>query len=803
MERFDSTYRGVIIQNDDPSQSGRVKVFVPFVHSSLLPLEKQQFDQNVNFGLFGKNFNEQNKGSIDLTEYLEALKSKLPWCPISMPITGETGNSKFNNATGLSTPSDSNSILSWLSLGDAEIGGGPSEIYEGVESKWGSGAESSGIAANPSSGSFNVDKKYNSSKGNFAIPSINTQVWVTFVDGDPRYPVVNGVAPSTLDWQQNITPSGYPGTYENRGSKTSEPTSDEVVYRNMSVKSSGAYDVIDSNTTGNEYHSEVHKSGASKTITHDGSEHKFSPGDSNNIRMGNTWEDSRGSSNRYVEGPDTSVTRGDRIKRVGTLNVSAAQGEKQILKNIDEYKTLFETKRSSGGGVFSSINQSKSGQGAPCPECSRNKQRPALNGESISEKLNSLSPIPLNNIGLSDQIANLFSSVQKLTGFGINLLQYPKTSDCKVCGGTGFSPSTHEGDFPPDERKEQIGNMYVDNADQLSTYEQEIGEGGNDITEVTKNMVISVGCAFNDCSPIRKDPVGKLVDSGIEIDETGPYTKKVPTPLIEPKHVDDLSGGTLTILANNKLALVAGAGGIKFQTLGITEFGGAITNITGEQVNISSAGEVNLGGGGRLNIESSALSLKSGGQVMIDGNLAVKSNLVCQGGAMVSGPLFCTGISGPMSLQETEEIQETYGSTNHKENKIVGYIPSGEVFSLIVTKNVAINGASIDANTVIEFKATSNIPVKSKGDGGASPDTDSVVIYPHSHLFRNIPLNLTGTPGENNKAAQGLANGGPMAPMPVKNGKTGPDPDKSFNKKSSYEKNRGATESTKNYYVEF
>ena len=212
---YNSIYKGLVVQDNDPLQAGRVKVFIPYLHAGLLPLDDSKYEQNINFGTLGKNVNEQNKKNIDLTDYLEIIKNKLPWCPVIMPITGETGNAKYNSETKLSSPSDSNSYASTLVAGNAELGGGPGDIYENETSIWANGAAAGGVQANPNAGAFGYSKKYNSAKGNFAIPSVNTQVWVMFSDGNPESPIVVGVAPSTLDWQQNTDQSTYPGGFSN------------------------------------------------------------------------------------------------------------------------------------------------------------------------------------------------------------------------------------------------------------------------------------------------------------------------------------------------------------------------------------------------------------------------------------------------------------------------------------------------------------------------------------------------------------------------------------------------------------
>lgn len=327
----------------------------------------------------------------------------------------------------------------------------------------------------------------------------------------------------------------------------------------------------------------------------------------------------------------------------------------------------------------------------------------------------------------------------------------------------------------------------------------------NDITEVTGNYVLNVGLAFNDLDPIRVDPEGKLSNSGIDVDEKGPYARQTATPLIEPVHVDDLTGGTATIVANNKLNFIVGAGGVKFQTAGMTEFGGALTNISGEQVNVSSSNEVNISGGARLNLEGKVLSLKSGsGQVCIDGTLSVTGNMMVQGGAMVNGPLHCNGISAPMTIQETEELQEIFGTTNDKVSKIIGYVLKAIEYECeieVTAGEMKAGGDPVSGKSNAKIKFTNDVNVKSIGDAG--PDADSVRIYPHSHLFRNIPINLTGNVAQNFESAKGLTSGSPMAPMEIKNGKMGPNPDTNVNSKKNYESNAKGTEKGKSVYIDF
>lgn len=790
-QRYSSIYRGIIIQNDDPSQSGRVKVFVPPVHSSLLSLSEEEFDQSVNFGTFGKNVNKQNKGNVDLTKYMETLKSKLPWAQVLQPIVGETGNAKYNSSTGLGTPSDSNDYESSIAVSeDSELGGGAEEIYgsSNVTSIWSSGGAAGGVTASPSSGSFNYNKKHNSAKGSFAIPSVNTQVWVIFIDGNPNIPLVIGVSPSTTDWQQSTYPSAYPGSYENKGNTKSASTLDETIYRNASVQNSGAMTKITNNSTGNQSEHNVHITGTSQSINNDGTVASFVTADSNKMVMGSNFSEVKGSNNQYTEGPATSVTRGDRIKRVGSLNVAAAQSEKTILKKIDQKKALFETQRSAGGTVFNSLDQKKSDSYGPCPECSGNKKRKTLTGEDQGDQFKSIQQVDLKK--LFPALEGLIPKF-KMKGKKVEDTQYPKPEECKTCGGTGKSKSSMGGEFPPEPQKEEIGKMYEDAAADLAAAEQNIGEGGNDITEVTKNMFISVGCAFNDMDSVRVDPEGKFFNSGVSISKDGPYEQRDPSPLIEPKHVDNLSGGAFTLMAGNNVSFIVGSGGIKFQTAGITEITGSIINLSGEQLNLSSENEINLGGGSRLKLEAKILSLKgTGGKVVVDSNLNVVNNMTVMGAGFFGGGIITTGITAPMVFQPTEELMEAWGITNDKEQKKIGYIEKFQQYRMWIPSLPTYGGdATIPNFYTIFFQ--NDVPIFSKTPS-SMPDGRAVRLYAHRHWFRNLPITLTGKVSDMYSAADAATSGNsPTAPTPPKSGKTGPDPSKEFNSKDDYDKNKG------------
>lgn len=213
---YKSIYKGIVIQNDDPLQGGRVKVFVPYIHFSLIGLSEETSSKDVSLNSFGTNINKENSSSkIDLTEHIETLKTKIGWAPVLQPITGETGFAKYNSRTKTSTVSDSNYPESTDMDGVSFTKQGPGSIYGKDSNVWGDPSISGGDRVDGNSGTYNPNKPTNMPKGTFTVPSVNTQVYVMFVDGDPFAPMVIGVAPTAYEFQAYANPSTYPSTYEN------------------------------------------------------------------------------------------------------------------------------------------------------------------------------------------------------------------------------------------------------------------------------------------------------------------------------------------------------------------------------------------------------------------------------------------------------------------------------------------------------------------------------------------------------------------------------------------------------------
>jgi len=292
----------------------------------------------------------------------------------------------------------------------------------------------------------------------------------------------------------------------------------------------------------------------------------------------------------------------------------------------------------------------------------------------------------------------------------------PPVERCPVCNETGISPSSMDGIWVEENKKSysEYKALYQDNITKLAAIEEKMGLGGNHIIDITKNKVESIGLVMNDFGSIRIDSVGKIYNDAVFVDNLGVYEHKKESPMLEYVHVDDMPGGTYTLNVANRYNVQVGAGGLSLKSYGRVDVSGAITNVGGQQVNISSENEVNINGGERLTLEANIVSIKNkqSGQVLVDSNFGVNGNMVVRGGLHVDGELSVNHITAPTEFQETEQTH------------LYGQLVDG----LVIGK---VGGGGDDNGKGATVYAV------------ATPNT--VNNYPHSHHFRNIPLTLTET----------------------------------------------------------
>jgi hypothetical protein len=241
----------------------------------------------------------------------------------------------------------------------------------------------------------------------------------------------------------------------------------------------------------------------------------------------------------------------------------------------------------------------------------------------------------------------------------IGQIGYHLGSLCDVCMGTGFSPSTFLGTWTPDPAKQpggELDGLIKARAKDLYELERQLGIGGDEIIEVSRNKVETIGLVMNDLPSHRVDPIGKLKADGVHVAIEGSYATQIPSPHVEYVDVDDMPGGDYNLTACNKYKLLVGSKGINMKTFGPIDMYGSIINMTGEQVNISSQHEVLIDGGERFSIRARTISLLpvEHRPVCVEGQLHVTRNVVIQGGTMTEGEVGLLHATAPREYGDTE-----------------------------------------------------------------------------------------------------------------------------------------------------
>jgi hypothetical protein len=348
----------------------------------------------------------------------------------------------------------------------------------------------------------------------------------------------------------------------------------------------------------------------------------------------------------------------------------------------------------------------------------------------------------------------------------------------------------------------------------LADIERMMGIGGSEIIEITKHKVETIGTVMNDFGSIRVDMKGKMYVSDVQVGKYGTFYNRTPSPLVELVHVDDLPGGNYTLNVCNRYNVMVGSGGINLKSYGVINISGSMTNIAGEQVNISSELETNIDGGKRLSLVGDIISIRQRNkqQVVVEGSLGVTNNLVVAGGLHVEGELTANHITMPTEIQATEQTQSFGAAATDSANsngKIIGFgvplsmlpVPSGKKdlsfkesggnsltgppyigktslnekigtippggIQVSVTVGLA-TYTGTNTNIVDVFGTGTNcIKGSDAGAGGVTAgampiivygtgrEADSILLEPHSHMFKGLPSSLTNTNSETREKVAG------------------------------------------------
>jgi hypothetical protein len=692
-----------------------------------------------------------------LTSITDELKDILPWAQCASPLAGEVSSGRYNSYNQSATVSDSNDYKSSTPVEKFQpteysqnpdgTGEKPANIFEKYNFSPADAFVSPGASgvnkANLYGHNYKPASYSNKAKGSFSIPPVGSHLWVFFADGNPMHPVYFAASHGTDDWQGVYDFTDYPDSYENKTPNTKETDHNIEIYRNKYLvnQKGGTLEFV--NTDNREAINLTHYSGSFISLTNPTTIY-LATANEQHLVMGDKFETVRGTDNYYAEGDRDVTVRGDVYRKIGSLDSSSSQRWKDLMQGVADVKQRFETQRVKDKQLFNSIQQSQAGSYGPCPVCQQGRSYNTLQNNPFGSVSTSTITTATDQVTLYTQVdAN---GVQP-PGNAQNLA-IPPTGKCPSCGGTGKSISSMGGNWTPDPVKQQLQSLIASKIVDLSKAEASLGLGGHEIVDITKHKIETIGTIMNDFGSIRVDSEGKIYNAGVYVGEDGVFENQKSSPLIEYVHVDDLPGGNYTLNVCNRYTLQVGAGGISMKSFGPIQIGGTVINMSGEQVNMASSNEVNIDGGKRLTVTADIMVFKQRqmGQVLVDSSLGVSKNLIVGGGAHIEGELTVNHITAPVEIQQTENTI-VFGTTNTGSDKIIGYVRGGTA-----------NGS----------------PVYNNNNAGTYGADDCIKILPHSHHFRNLPLNLVASNTDLRKAAAANNNADRTAAAPQTNAKKGP-----------------------------
>ena len=717
-KHYYGNYVGVVIQNNDPDHCGKVKVFIPHLSPTVYSGWINEDENRVISELIGGNIGD------DLNSILEDLKIKLPWADCAAPLVGESSTGRYNNFNNAGSISDSNFLSTTFTNGASSLsadGNAPSSLFTnnsaGLLTDAFVSAADNINRPNPLAYNYRPNEYSNAARGAFAIPAVGSHVWVFFREGNPQFPVYFAASFGQKDWTGIYGLSGsidYPDSYENRGRDAAEADHNIATYRNKYVinQKGGSLEFI--NTDLNEKVKLSHYSGSYTEMANEATI-EVASSNKNTLVLNDVYSTTRGFKNEYTGKNLDEIVYRDKYKKVGSLNETKFLEWKKIAAPIQEYKQLFEIKRSfdnsikNNNGVTvlkrNSILQERKGDFANNPVMDG-----TLTYTSLTGPVNTITNV-MNGGGAwnSENVSTITGSYNATTGLFPNNNEQP-----------ALSPSTQDGTWEIDTRKDTLKDLIETNLPKLTKIEQDLGIGGSEIIQITKNKVETIGMMMNNFGNYRLDPEGKLVSSEVLPTPTATgksslvYVNKEAAPMIEYVHVQDLPGGSSTLNVSNRYNVLVGAGGLNLKSYGPTNITGSITNVTGEQVNIGSANEINVDAK-VINITADILSLrnKRQKQVLADGNLGVTNNVVIGGALLVDGETYLQHVTAPREFQITE------------------------VASADLTGAISVNLAG--------FNSSYNSGNPGNGTLTFLAPTQRNVVE-HSHVFANLPLTLKDQP---------------------------------------------------------
>lgn len=354
MQKLETIYLGIVVQNNDPEYRGRVKVWVPYANATVYN-KWNSLKEDKSFKFPGTNIES------DLSSILEELKGDLPWAEQVSPLVGAVASGVYNSNSDTATVSDApfqfslsavntSPTLPELQLNPEGIGEKPGFVYQkyGTISATQEEAEvqsstttlpvdaftntaaTNANQLNQYGNSYQPSTYSNAAKGLFAVPNVGAHVWVMFLDGMSSYPIYFGASFGADDFNsifktESDAYQDYPQTYENvNKSGPQDITGQTPIYRNKMVlnQRGAAIEII--STTDRERFKVTHFAGGFLELNNKFNS-IFSPKNLQLLTLRDKFETINGHNNLFVGRDYDNLIRGNHHIKVGNLDKSAME----------------------------------------------------------------------------------------------------------------------------------------------------------------------------------------------------------------------------------------------------------------------------------------------------------------------------------------------------------------------------------------------------------------------------------------------------------------------------------------------
>lgn len=336
MNKYNSIYLGIVVQNNDPEHRGRIKAWVPHINGSIYD-KWNAVKKDRAFKFPGLNLNS------DLNLVLDELKENLQWAEYGAPLIGASSSGLYNAFYNTGSVSDATYQLSLsgsttsntapdLKLNDEKMGEKPGSVYEKYGTKltdaFTDTATNNTNTINPNGANYRPSTYSNAAKGVFSVPNVGAHVWVFFRDGVPYYPVYMGYSLGEDDFNsifqsEDGSYQDYPQTFESvsKIGRTAEDVN-TITYRNKMVinQRGAAIEII--NTSDRERFKVTSFAGGFLELGNDYNA-LFNPKNLQLLTQKDKFETVRGHSNLFIGRDNDNVIKGDYFLKIGSLNKNA------------------------------------------------------------------------------------------------------------------------------------------------------------------------------------------------------------------------------------------------------------------------------------------------------------------------------------------------------------------------------------------------------------------------------------------------------------------------------------------------